>query len=79
MTAVTPPCFLLHAEDDETVPVDNSIRLRAALRTAGVPVEAHIFERGGHGFGWGDRTKDLPVHVWPELYLAWARDKGLLG
>ncbi|RYD56735.1 MAG: alpha/beta hydrolase, partial [Sphingomonadales bacterium] len=79
VTAATPPCFLLHAEDDKTVPVENSIRFRAALKAAGVPVEAHIFEKGGHGFGWGRQTQGKPVHVWPELYLAWARTHGLLG
>lgn len=79
VTAATPPCFLLHAEDDETVPVDNSIRFRAALKAAGVPVEAHIFEKGGHGFGWGKRTEGLPAHAWPELYLSWAKAHGLTG
>ena len=79
VTAATPPCFLVHAEDDATVPVDNSIRLRAALKAAGVPVEAHIFEKGGHGFGWGRRTEGLPAHAWPELFLAWAKGHGLLG
>lgn len=79
VSAQTPPCFLMHAEDDTVVPVDNTIRFRAALRDAGVPVETHIFEKGGHGFGFGVRTSDLPVGVWPELYLAWARDQGLLG
>jgi acetyl esterase/lipase len=79
VTAATPPCFLVHAEDDETVPIDNSIRFRAALKAAGVPVEAHIFEKGGHGFGWGRRTEGLPAHAWPELYLAWAKTHGLVG
>ncbi|MBX3566285.1 MAG: alpha/beta hydrolase [Sphingomonas sp.] len=79
VTAATPPCFLLHAEDDETVPVDNGIRLRAALKAAGVPVETHIFEKGGHGFGWGRRTEGLPVHAWPKLFLAWAKAHSLVG
>ncbi|MES2988692.1 MAG: alpha/beta hydrolase [Pseudomonadota bacterium] len=79
VSAQTPPCFLVHAEDDETVPIDNSIRLRAALKAAGVPVETHIFEKGGHGFGWGARTEGKPVHAWPELYLAWVKAHGLLG
>lgn len=79
VSAATPPCFLVHAEDDQTVPVENTIRLRAALKTAGVPVETHLFEKGGHGFGWGARTLDQPVHAWPELYLAWAKAHGLFG
>ncbi|WP_164212764.1 alpha/beta hydrolase, partial [Stenotrophomonas maltophilia] len=60
-------CFLCHAEDDATVPVQNTIALRAALKAAGVPVETHLFEEGGHGFGWGPRTMGKPAHAWPEL------------
>ena len=77
--AHSPPCFLCHAEDDATVPVQNTIALRAALKAAGVPVETHLFEEGGHGFGWGPRTMGKPAHAWPELFLAWARAHGLLG
>ncbi|URW76176.1 alpha/beta hydrolase [Sphingomonas donggukensis] len=73
VTRATPPMFLSHAADDKTVPVANSIALHAALRDAGVPVEMHLFERGGHGFGWGRRTAGLSAHLWPELFLAWAR------
>jgi acetyl esterase/lipase len=75
----TPPCFLCHAEDDPTVPIQNTLALRAALKAAKVPVETHLFEVGGHGFGWGDRTKGKPAHAWPELFLAWAKGHGLLG
>lgn len=75
----TPPCFLSHAEDDTTVPIQNTLALRAALKAAKVPVETHLFEQGGHGFGWGDRTKGKPAHLWPELFLAWAKGHGLLG
>ena len=78
VSAATPPCFLVHAEDDDVVRVENALVMRAALKAAGVPVETHIFEKGGHGFGWGARTEKLPVHAWPELWLAWARSHGLL-
>ena len=73
VTQSTPPCFLVHAEDDATVPVANTFTLRAALKGAEVPVETHLFERGGHGFGWGRRTAGLPAHLWPELWWMWAR------
>lgn len=79
VSKATPPCFLLHAEDDGTVPVQNSVALRAALKAAGVSVETHIFEQGSHGFGWGARTIGKPIHAWPELFLAWAKGHGLLG
>lgn len=75
----SPPCFICQAEDDGTVPVQNSVALRAALKAAKVPVETHLFEEGSHGFGWGPRTIGKPVHAWPELFLAWAKEHGLLG
>jgi acetyl esterase/lipase len=79
MTKATPPLFIVHAQDDATVPFANAVALQAAARTAGVPAELHLFERGGHGFGWGRRTAGLPVHLWPDLWFAWARTHALLG
>jgi len=77
LTKDTPPLFLVHAEDDAAVTVANSLALHAAARGSGVPVEMHLFEKGGHGFGWGRRTAGLPVHLWPELFLAWAKGRSL--
>lgn len=69
--ANAPPVFLLHAEDDDVVPVENALLLRAALRAKGVPVETHLFAHGGHGFGLR-KTLGKPVAAWPDLFLAWA-------
>jgi acetyl esterase/lipase len=71
-----PPHFLLHAEDDDVVPVENTLRLHAALRAQEVPVELHLFANGGHGFGLR-KTVGKPVEVWPELWRSWARTIGL--
>ncbi|MBI0475354.1 alpha/beta hydrolase [Sphingomonas sp. MA1305] len=76
VSAQTPPTFLVHAEDDQTVPVENSVRMRAALKAAGVPVETHLFEQGGHGFGLRGAA-GKPAAIWPELFVAWARSHGL--
>ena len=70
-----PPTFLLHAMDDASVPVANSLQLLAALRTAGVPCEAHLFEEGGHGFGIR-LIAGKPAAIWPQLALAWAGRHG---
>lgn len=74
--ADAPPHFLLHAEDDDAVPVDNTLRLHAALRARKVPVEMHLFANGGHGFGLR-KAVGKPVEAWPELWRAWARTVGL--
>lgn len=76
VTRETPPTFLVHAEDDDVVPVDNTLQMRAALKAAGVPVETHLFTHGGHGFGLR-RAQGKPVAFWPELFLNWARSQGL--
>jgi len=65
-----PPLWLLHAEDDSVVKVENSVRLREATRAVGAPVEAHFFERGEHGFGLM-KAAGLPVAIWPELLWNW--------
>jgi acetyl esterase/lipase len=73
--AGAPPTFLLHAIDDEAVPVENSLGLLSALRTARVPVESHLFEEGGHGFGIR-LIAGKPAAVWPRLALEWAARRG---
>lgn len=70
VTAATPPTFLVHAGDDDSVPLRNSLLLFDALRTANVPVDLHVFARGGHGFGL--RTvAGHPVAAWPGLLVDW--------
>jgi len=60
----TPPAYLTHAADDNMVDVDNSIGYFEKLRHNKVPVEMHIYPKGGHGFifrheGWTD-----PLFKW---------------
>lgn len=71
VTKQTPPTFLLHATDDRTVPVENSLLFYQALRDNGVPAEMHIFPSGGHGFGLAIGKGAL--ESWPELLVAWMR------
>jgi acetyl esterase/lipase len=68
-----PPTFLLHADDDSQVSTENTIRFYRALKAAKVSAELYIFRKGEHGFGLRF-TKGLPVAVWPDLYVAWARN-----
>lgn len=75
--ADAPPFFLLHAEDDGAVPVENTLLLRAALREKKIDTETHLFPDGGHGFGLR-QAKGRSVEHWPELFLAWNRRVGIL-
>lgn len=70
VTAATSPAFIVHAADDESVPLRNSQLLFDALRAAGVPVDMHVFARGGHGFGLR-AIEGLPVAAWPTLLTDW--------
>lgn len=74
--ADAPPCFLLHAEDDASVPVANTLLLHAALRARGIPTELHLFPDGGHGFGLR-LARGKSVEHWPDLFLGWGRYRGL--
>ncbi|MBX9706784.1 MAG: alpha/beta hydrolase [Caulobacteraceae bacterium] len=69
------PTFLIHAMDDASVPLENSLMLLAALRAASVTTEAHLFQEGGHGFGVR-LIAGKPAEVWPELALAFGRRNG---
>lgn len=57
--ADTPPTFIAAAADDKVVPVENSVLMWQALRAQKIPVEMHLQEVGGHGFGLKDREGRL--------------------
>ncbi|WP_425605714.1 alpha/beta hydrolase [Pseudoxanthomonas daejeonensis] len=69
--AKTPPVFLLHAQDDAVVPVENTLLFEAALRRAGIEHETHLYAHGGHGFGVREARGTLAL--WPQLAIAWIR------
>lgn len=56
VNAETPPTFMVHANDDQTVPVQNSILFNLALVKAKAKGELHIYQAGGHGFGMHNKT-----------------------
>lgn len=76
VTADLPPVFLLHAADDKSVPVENSLAMFAALKAKAIPTEMHIFEEGGHGFGLRFVT-GKPVAAWPGLFETFAKRHGV--
>ncbi|WP_434036261.1 alpha/beta hydrolase [Formosa sp. 4Alg 33] len=60
----TPPTFLVHATNDKSVPVENSVHYYLALKEHEIDTEMHLFEKGGHGFGL---SKD-------DIHLHWKRN-----
>lgn len=73
--AKTPPTFLVQTEDDG-VRVESSIVYYLALKRANVPVEMHLYSRGGHGYGLRP-SQDL-VSSWPLRAEAWMKSAGFL-
>jgi acetyl esterase/lipase len=75
VTKETPPTFMVHAEDDKTVPVQNSIDYYTALKNNNIPAELHIYQKGGHGFSL---AKDKgTASQWPFACIQWLKQMGL--
>lgn len=69
----TPPIFIAHALDDPLVPAAQPMAMMAACQAAKVPVEAHFFQEGGHGFGPAYLPADMPGSRWPDLFDRWIK------
>jgi len=76
VTAATPPTLLIHTQEDQSVPIENSIRFFQALTRAKVPAEFYAFEHGSHGMGMRDGLGT--ASDWPKRAEEWFRNRGLL-
>ncbi len=76
VTRDTPPTFLLQAQDDDVDNVNHSLVYYIALKSAGVPVEMHLYPKGGHAFGL--RRTEYPITEWPQLVETWLRTTGMI-
>ncbi|MEP7277397.1 MAG: alpha/beta hydrolase [Bacteroidota bacterium] len=70
VSSQTPPTFIIQAADDKSILPKQSIAFFEALLEKKVPVELHIYEKSGHGFGahllntneeWIDRCRNWLV------------------
>lgn len=73
VTGKTPPTFLAVAHDDRRF-VEGSARFYIEMFRNERPCELHIFQKGGHGFGF-DKT-DEEVRQWPALAGKWMETMG---
>lgn len=71
VTDKTVPVFLWHTQEDEGVPVENSLQFAMALRRNGVPFEMHIYEQGCHGLSLCDDTVDDGERYFPPDNANW--------
>lgn len=71
--AGSPPAFLLAANDDECC-VAPALDLMQKYTVAKIPVEAHFYASGGHGFNMGYRSDLKTIQAWPGRLADWLSD-----
>ncbi|WP_428330000.1 alpha/beta hydrolase [Mucilaginibacter sp.] len=75
--ADAPPAFLLAANDDPCCSI-SVMKLLQRYRDAKVPVEAHLFTQGAHGFNMGQRSKLRSINTWPQRLADWLEDNNIM-
>ena len=79
VTTNTPPCFIWQTFEDRTVSVENSLLFAEALRKNRVPFDLHIYQKGAHGLGLGDRTPPFAHPLpWAGDCLFWLKAQGFV-
>lgn len=68
----TPMAFIMHATDDKSVPVENSLKYYTSLRNYKVPVEVHLYQAGGHGYSIRG-TIGKSVANWTDVVTNWLK------
>ena len=76
VTSFTPPAFIVHALNDSTVKVQNSLMFYEALIKNKINASIHIFPQGGHGI----RLDDNPgsTDLWMNLLELWLKEMNLV-
>jgi endo-1,4-beta-xylanase len=76
VTKETPPTFMLCADNDKgpslAIPA-----LYLELKKAGVPAELHIYNSGGHGFGYRPGAMPVIKSTWVLRLQDWMSDIGM--
>jgi acetyl esterase/lipase len=71
-----PPIFMAWARDDPMA-LDFVTRFSAALHSAGIQPETHIYASGGHGFGM--RHPGTDSDHWIDEFFRWLGAQGMVG
>lgn len=73
VTERTPPTWITHAGDDQTVDVENSIDFYQALKLHQVAAELHIYPKGDHGF-----VLNHSPGFWMQSIFEWMKTSALI-
>ncbi|NLM10030.1 MAG: alpha/beta hydrolase [Clostridiaceae bacterium] len=63
----TPPAFIWHTVEDQSVPVENSLMFASALRKNKIPFELHIYPYGPHGLALANKETDNGKGTYPHV------------
>jgi len=87
VTKETCPTFVWATQQDDLVPVANSIKYALSLQENQVEYELHVFEKGWHGLSAGDETVNynnngegikFDCSKWIQLSKKWLKDKNFI-
>ncbi|RYZ27257.1 MAG: alpha/beta hydrolase [Chitinophagaceae bacterium] len=76
VSSATPPAFIVHAQNDSTVNMRNSLFYYNALIEKNVQASIHVFPQGGHGIGLVDNPGS--TDRWLDLLYLWLKEKGFV-
>ena len=71
----TPSAFIVHAKNDDVVPVQNAYEYDKALKANKVSSTLFLFEKGGHGFGLKNPTA---TEQWTTPLTAWLHERKII-
>lgn len=76
ISASTPPAFIVHAINDKTVSINNSLLYHKALIDNNISASLHIFPQGGHSIAL--RNNPGSVNLWATLCEMWLIEMGFI-
>jgi acetyl esterase/lipase len=76
VSSATPPAFMVHALNDSTVPVRNSLLFYNALLDKKVPASIHIFPQGSHAIKMTDNPGS--ADLFQQLLVLWLKEMKFL-
>jgi len=78
LDASFPPLFIAQAADDKSSSAAGNARIFLDLTSLNVPVEFHVYETGGHGFGMRPRAGAPGTGDWQNRAVDWLKLRGFI-
>lgn len=75
VSKLTPPTFIIHNQDDDSVPCKNTELYTQSLKNGGVKHLSKLIPTGGHGYGF-DSTS--PAFGWQDHLEDWLKERRII-